>query len=81
MELAISSPQRIYELLEVVAPIGIPGRLRQATDKDLDLDLVKTRSLAFLVDTNLGDSPEDGQQIELALRGATKRVADGSIFI
>jgi len=52
--------QRIYELRQVIPPVGVPGYLRLATEADLEL--ATQWVYAFMHDAGIGDSMETARE-------------------
>ena len=64
--------QRIYELRQVIPPVGVLGHLRLATEADLDLAVQWV--YAFMHDAGIGDTI--GDTMEAARETAAMRVDD-----
>ncbi len=73
----VAQHTRLFELGELVPPVGVPGRLREATVDDLDLAKEWVDRFMYDADLQAGRDPDAHGREEIAPEDLRKRIEQG----
>ncbi len=72
---------RLFEVREVLAPTGVPGGLRAATDDDLDVVVAHLAGFQHDAEVQAGRDPGDRAYDDLDRDAALRRIRQGDLFL